>query len=301
MNEKKETMRLNQKKDQILISVIIPFYSNVIWLEEAVDSVLNQDYTNYEIIVVNDGSKEDLTAFLEHYGDKIVYYSQENGGAASARNTGIKNAQGEYIAFLDSDDLWKPNKLSVQIQKMQEYDAAWSYTDYQTFGKNVKTERKEMWPFTKEGIYANHSPYIGTPTVMIKTATLKLGNLFFAVDLRYGQDSFLWEQIKEKQKVLYIPKVLSSVRMRGTNAGKRASVQLRARVILWKKCLKEIPNYKRQFSLLYRMGILLCRLGFCFVKDNKGKWNEFVAKLFYFTPYCLFRLDRKIHKKNYIN
>ncbi len=291
---------IDQKKNQILVSVIIPFYSHVIWLSEAVESVLNQDYINFEIIVVNDGSKEDLTDFLARYGDKIVYYFQENGGAASARNTGIKNAKGEYIAFLDSDDLWAPNKLSIQIQKMQEYDVAWSYTDYQTFGGQAKTKQKTMWPFTKEGVYAKYSPYIGTPTVMIKSAALKKENLLFSADLRYGQDSFLWEQIKAKYKVLYLPESLSSVRMRGTNAGKRASVQLRARVILWKKCLKEIPNYKRQFSLLYRLGILLCRFGFCFVKDNKSKWNELVAKFFYCMPYCLFQLDRKIHKKSYI-
>ena len=99
------------------VSVVIPFYANANWLCEAVDSVLAQTYGNYEIIVVNDGSKEDVSDFLKKYGDKIKYYEKENGGAASARNEGIKRAEGDYIAFLDSDDLWTPQKLSVQLEQ----------------------------------------------------------------------------------------------------------------------------------------------------------------------------------------
>ena len=78
------------------VSVVIPFYSNVQWLFEAVDSVLKQDYVDYEIIVVNDGAEENIRGFLDKYGDKIKYFHKENGGAASARNFGIRNASGEF-------------------------------------------------------------------------------------------------------------------------------------------------------------------------------------------------------------
>ena len=79
------------------VSVIIPFYSHIEWLYEAIESVLNQTYPIHEIILVNDGSKEDMTEFLAKYGDKITYVYQENAGPAAARNNGIRRATGDYI------------------------------------------------------------------------------------------------------------------------------------------------------------------------------------------------------------
>ena len=93
------------------VSVIIPFYSRLDWLYEAIESVLAQTYPIHEIILVNDGSKEDLTEFLDKYGKRIIYLKQENAGPAAARNNGIRRATGDYIAFEDSDDVWMPTKL----------------------------------------------------------------------------------------------------------------------------------------------------------------------------------------------
>ena len=93
------------------VSAVIPFYRNVGWLCEAVESVLAQDLGDVEIIVVNDGSPEDVSELLDRFGGRIRYFEKENGGAASARNAGLEQARGKYIAFLDSDDLWTPEKL----------------------------------------------------------------------------------------------------------------------------------------------------------------------------------------------
>src|SRR5690554_2836035 len=97
------------------VSVIIPFYNGVEWLCEAVQSVLDQTYKNFEIIVVNDGSPEDVSGLLSKYGNKIIYRYKENGCAATARNLAMEIATGEYLAFLDSDDLWLPAKTEKQI------------------------------------------------------------------------------------------------------------------------------------------------------------------------------------------
>ena len=98
-----------------LISVIIPFYRHAAWLAQAVDSVLAQTYSPVEILVVNDGSDEDMTLFSQQYAEKIRYFTQPNAGPAAARNRGIAQANGEYVAFLDSDDLWLPDKLTRQM------------------------------------------------------------------------------------------------------------------------------------------------------------------------------------------
>lgn len=97
------------------VSVIIPVYQGDRFLTEAVESVLNQTYTHYEIIVIDDGSTDNSHKILEPYFDKIHYVFQKNQGVAAARNYGIKIAKGELIAFLDQDDLWCPDKLALQV------------------------------------------------------------------------------------------------------------------------------------------------------------------------------------------
>ena len=276
------------------VSVVIPFYKEVGWLCEAVDSVLSQDRGDYEIIVVNDGSPEDVTAFLERYGDKIVYIEQENAGPAAARNRGLSEAKGEYIAFLDSDDLWTPEKLFCQVAKMREYDAVWSLSDYETFGEGLPTKTVEMYTERTEGIRQRFSMLIGTPTVMVSRAFLNDNGLSFRKDLRYGQDAMLWEEINSRAPVLYLPKVLARVRMRGANAAKRAAVQIHARVHIYDKCCECIPGYKKSKTLLYRFAMALCRFGGIFVNEkSKGKGTELLARILFAFPYLLFKIDRK--------
>jgi glycosyltransferase involved in cell wall biosynthesis len=103
-------------KQQPQISVIIPTYNRGWILKEAVDSVLSQDCTDFELIVVDDGSTDNTTALLRGYKGSLKVFHQANRGVSAARNLGIKNSSGRYIAFLDSDDLWLPEKLSFQLE-----------------------------------------------------------------------------------------------------------------------------------------------------------------------------------------
>jgi glycosyltransferase involved in cell wall biosynthesis len=98
-----------------LVSVVIPTYNGAAFLRETVDSALAQTYPNIEVIVVNDGSTDSTPDLLAGYGDRIRSVTQRNAGTSVARNTGIRESAGEYIAFLDHDDLWAPEKLSRQV------------------------------------------------------------------------------------------------------------------------------------------------------------------------------------------
>jgi glycosyltransferase involved in cell wall biosynthesis len=102
-----------------LVSVVIPAYNAAWCVGKAVDSVLAQDFRDFEVIVVNDGSTDDTAAVLAGYGDAIRVVHQANGGMSSARNAGIRAARGELIAFLDSDDWWLSGKLRRQVELMQ--------------------------------------------------------------------------------------------------------------------------------------------------------------------------------------
>lgn len=101
------------------VSVIIPTYNRAHLVKDAVESVLNQTYQDFELIVIDDGSTDNTREVLAVYKDKLTYIYQENQGRSAARNHGIKLAQGEYIAFLDSDDVWFPDKLERQVPVLE--------------------------------------------------------------------------------------------------------------------------------------------------------------------------------------
>jgi glycosyltransferase involved in cell wall biosynthesis len=101
--------------DRPYISVIVPAYNAAAFLGEAIQSIQQQGYEFLEIIVIDDGSTDDTAAIARSFGDRIRYLYQENSGPACARNTGLKMAKGEIIAFLDADDLWPENKLEIQL------------------------------------------------------------------------------------------------------------------------------------------------------------------------------------------
>ena len=103
----------------VKVSVIIPAYNGDRYIKEAIDSVLAQTYTDYEIIAVDDGSTDSTKNIIQQYGDRVKYYSQTNQGVAASRNLGLSQAKGKYIAFLDQDDVFLPHKLASQVAVLE--------------------------------------------------------------------------------------------------------------------------------------------------------------------------------------
>jgi glycosyltransferase involved in cell wall biosynthesis len=102
-----------------LVSVIIPNYNYANFVCESIDSVLSQTYKNIEIIVVDDGSEDNSKEILKNYGNQIKVVFQKNAGVSAARNNGVKESKGDYLAFLDSDDIWLPEKIEKQVEVFQ--------------------------------------------------------------------------------------------------------------------------------------------------------------------------------------
>src|SRR5258708_8712103 len=102
-----------------LVSVIIPVYNREHCVKRAIDSVTAQTFKDFEVVVVDDGSKDGSVEILKSYGDSIHLICQKNAGAGTARNVAIRAARGRWIAFLDSDDAWRPEKLECQMQLLE--------------------------------------------------------------------------------------------------------------------------------------------------------------------------------------
>ncbi|MCK5605028.1 glycosyltransferase family 2 protein [Candidatus Pacearchaeota archaeon] len=131
------------------VSVIIPTYERAKYVTKAINSVLAQTYKNYEIIVVDDGSKDNTRQVLETYKDKIIYLYQENAGVSAARNAGIRAARGKWIAFLDSDDIWFPDKLLSQMECVNRTHAKVCFTSTKHVGKEIENVAKRK-PYREE-------------------------------------------------------------------------------------------------------------------------------------------------------
>ena len=131
-----------------LVSIITPAYNAAACIAETIECVLAQTYTNWEMLIVNDCSKDDTAEIVQSYVVKNKHIKlinlQQNSGAAAARNTAIKNAKGRYIAFLDSDDLWKKEKLQKQIGFMQQNRYAFTYTSYEHFKETKENIQNQV-------------------------------------------------------------------------------------------------------------------------------------------------------------
>ncbi|MGQ8870458.1 glycosyltransferase family 2 protein [Myroides sp. TSA_177.3] len=283
------------------VSVVIPFYSNIKWLEEAVESVLSQTFKDFEIIVINDGSLEDDSLFIKQYGDKIRYHKIKNGGPAKARNIGIDMAQGEYIAFLDSDDIWLSMKLEKQITLMDNEQFIWCHSKYSVFQEVIDKHEREYTIIDNSKFKGNVYPkslkrlHIATPCVIIRRDYLVENPLIrFATNMRYGQDGYCWILISRCEKLGYCDDVLTYVRRLGTNAVQRAQVHLNVRSNLYKNLIMNKvlePNFS--ISIVYKYCYLGDKLvSFFSKKISLGRnMQELLSKIIYFPAYLFFKLS----------
>jgi glycosyltransferase involved in cell wall biosynthesis len=119
------------------VSIILPTYNRAQLICEAIDSILNQTYQDFQIIVVDDGSTDNTAEVLKSYIPKIRYIQQENKGPGDARNRGIEDAKGKYIAFLDSDDIWMDFKLEIQVDILERLtDVGFLFSDFRILKSN---------------------------------------------------------------------------------------------------------------------------------------------------------------------
>lgn len=193
-----------------LVSVIIPTYNRGRILCEAVDSVLEQDYSNVELIVVDDGSTDHTAAILAGYQEKIVVIRQPNRGVSAARNAGIAAARGRLISFLDSDDFWLPQKLSCQVDFFISHPGAQICQTEETWVRNgvrVNPGKRHQKP---SGMIFEQSLalcLVSPSAVMLKKSLLEKVGLFDE-SLPACEDYDLWLRISSRYPVYLVDRPL---------------------------------------------------------------------------------------------
>lgn len=216
------TLANNQKLP--LVSVIMPCFNSAEHLNEAIDSVLQQDYANIELIVVDDGSTDNSPKILEQYGDKITVIFQQNSGPAAARNTGMRVAKGDFIAFNDSDDIWLPGKLSAQIALLQSAPeiglcyTGWIVWDQQQPLSQILQSRpvispQQQVPELSGWLYLKLLAvcYIHTTTAVFRKDILQNVG-YFNEAYRIGEDHDYWLRISQYCQVAKLKRAYSVYR-----------------------------------------------------------------------------------------
>lgn len=223
-----------------LVSIITPCYNGAKYISETIDSVLCQTYTDWEMIIVNDGSKDNSAEVISTYVEKdsrIKLINQKNGGSANARNHGIRVANGRYIALLDADDIWENNFLEEQLRFMKEKNALCVYSSYKRIDENSKEILKPV--ICKKQVTYNQmliTNFIGCLTGLYDTSVY--GKVFLREELKSIRDDYAYwlDIVKSTGKAFGNTNVLARYRvMKNSVTGNK------------KKLIKSQYNFYRKY------------------------------------------------------
>lgn len=241
-----------------LISIIIPTYNAGEFIGRALESVYNQTYKNIEVIVIDDGSEDDTDLILEDYmlNDNFTYIKKWHSGlAAVARNEGLEAAVGSYVAFLDADDYWAPDKLKKQIELFKNEEIGLVYSNghimdtKKLYSKLAKPHKGNVF----DKLISKN--FIATSSVIIRREVLdEIGVFSEDPNFRVGEDYDLWLRIAQKYKVGYAPEDLFAYRLNQNGLTKNKRLAYKNLTNLYKAWLKEKLNPKQKF--LFKLALV---------------------------------------------
>lgn len=257
---------------QPLVSVVIPTFNYGHFVCEAVESVLAQTYTRFEIIVVDDGSTDDTRERLAPYQDRIRYHYQDNAGLSAARNTGIRLAKGELIALLDSDDTFHPQKLELQVQYMRSHD------EVGLLATQCVSERPTAWPtfdITTANLLVSQvtldeltlKSRFGSCGVLVRKRCFEAAGLF-DTDLKSAEDRDMWIRIAACDGVAIMQTPLWWYRPTpGSMSRNAAKMEQYERIVLDKTF--NMPSLKLKWRLRHKaLGLAAYSAAYMYLMSN---------------------------------
>lgn len=289
-----------------MISIIIPLYNKENQITHTLQSVLNQTFQNFEVVIVNDGSTDCSVAKVEKVGDsRIRLVHQKNGGVSTARNKGIEEAKYELLAFLDADDEWKPEYLETQYNLFKKYPMCSVYACNYEFrnieGKTLSTVVRKLPLVEKDGILSNYfevascsNPPICSISIMTKKeAILSIGG--FPTGVKSGEDLLTWARLATKYKIAYSFESLAIYQLGYSNPRPPeeqdyVGEQLEKLSLTYKKTLM----LKRYVAFWYKMRMCRCLIHRMYDKAFKAFiksiiYNPFQVKIYLSIFYYSFK------------
>lgn len=235
-----------------LVSIIIPAYNCEDFIKETLESIINQSYKNWEGIIVNDSSTDKTAEIIMEFIEKDqrfkLFNLKKNSGAAMARNIGIEKSSGRFLAFLDSDDSWEPEKLRLQLKFMVENNHEFTCTNYKKIdvhGNNLGIEIKAQEKSDYMGLLKNCP---GNSTVMLDLKRIKK---IYGHDIKKRNDYVLWLSVIKKVQNLYgLNSVLSSHRIRENSISSNKFSLLKYHWHIYRN-IEKLSLFKSIFLMFY--------------------------------------------------
>ncbi|MUH01592.1 glycosyltransferase [Scytonema sp. UIC 10036] len=227
------------------VSVVIPAYNSMQYLPETLESVLQQTFTNFEVLIINDGSTDNIIQWASEIADpRVKLISQKNQGVSVARNTGIALSQGEYIAFLDADDLWQQTKLEKQARCLDENpEIGLVHTSMALVDAKGKPTGRVMASFAEGEVWKElvESNKIACSSVMVRRCCLeKVGG--FEPNLHFAEDWDLWIRISSHYSFAVIKEPLYYYRQIPTSLSKNLAVLQQSFEFVIEKTFRSVPQ-----------------------------------------------------------
>ncbi|MBT6049819.1 MAG: glycosyltransferase [Candidatus Scalindua sp.] len=261
--------------EQPLVSVVMPTYSQAQFIGDAVKSVLDQTYANFELIIIDNYSEDNTEDIIASFNDTRIKYEKfrNNGIIAASRNVGISESRGKYIAFLDSDDMWKPTKIEKQIELLENDNNVFLVYSRLIVIKNglyrkTLPKRKRLRSGNAFIPLFLSNNFIGTSSVLLRN-DLKENNFLFDTDKRLIaiEDYDLWLRIAKNKQIAYVEEPLVVYREHGCNTSRGIKSSLCRYLQLMKK------NYHSVSKILLIMKYILIfkAIGLLIIKKALAK------------------------------
>ena len=235
------------------ISVIIPVYNTGTLLRETVNSVLEQSFSDFELILVDDGSNDETKQIISSFDDtRIKVIRKENGGVASARNTGILAAEGDYVALLDHDDLWHKEKLKVQKALLDaDEDAVLVYSPIESFGTSDTIQIPEYDIIEGNAFLSEleQNKIHSTSCVMFRRSTVLVNDIRFVSETVPCDDWYFYLQISRYGKFLHSPDVPVYYRLHGGNLSSNIERMYRSGIAVLLKTEMELEQISKRIDI----------------------------------------------------
>ncbi len=260
------------------VSIVIPTYNGSRYILQTIESVLQQTYRDYEIIVVDDGSNEDIKSLLKPFADKISYIRIENSGPAAARNKGIQVSKGEFLALLDHDDIWKPGNLQEKVDFLQRNPGSamvYSYPELMdSEGNALHQEYPSVFPNGSvfEDLLLRNWITTFSCTLIRRSIFNRVGLLDERREIMSCDDYDMWLRIADVSSIVFSPDRQVRYRVHDTSLIKNYDISLKSTLAVFAKALNEC-NSASKLSDKKRASIIKQHL--------YNKYSGYATKFYY--------------------